>query len=61
MGELASGGTRGTKTVAGVEQLDLFDDQHAIVIARDDTGIANLQVVTLPYSPGPSHRQLGLQ
>ena len=48
MGKLAAGGTRGTKTVAEVEQLDLLDDQHAIIITRDDTGIANLQAVTLP-------------
>ena len=48
MGGLASGGTLGTKTVTEVEQFDLLDDQHAIVIARDDTGIANLQAVTLP-------------
>ena len=34
--------------MTGVEQLDLLDDQHAIVIARDDSGAANLKAVVLP-------------
>jgi len=32
----------------GVEQLDLLDDQHAIVIARTDAGMANLEAIALP-------------
>ena len=32
----------------GVEQLDLLDESHALVIARNDAGMANLEVVTLP-------------
>jgi len=34
--------------MAGVEQLDLLDDQYAIVIARNDAGQANLEAVALP-------------
>ncbi len=34
--------------MTGVEQLDLLDDQHAIVIARNDAGVASLQAVALP-------------
>ncbi len=34
--------------MTGVEQLDLLDDQHAIVIARNDAGQANLEAVALP-------------
>ena len=34
--------------MTGVEQLDLLDDQHAIVIARNDAGVANLEAVMLP-------------
>lgn len=32
----------------GVEQLDLFDDGHSIVLARTDEGALNLQIVALP-------------
>ena len=32
----------------GVEQLDLFDDGHSIVLARTDAGALNLQKVALP-------------
>ena len=47
------GGTAGVsyETIAqmkGVEQLDLLDNQHAIVIARGDSGVANLEAVALP-------------
>ena len=34
--------------MTGVEQLDLLDDQHVIVIARNDAGRANLEAVELP-------------
>ena len=50
---VSGGGTAGVayETVSqmtGVEQLDLLDDQHAIVIARNDSGVANLEAVALP-------------
>ena len=50
---VGGGGTAGAayETVSqmtGVEQLDLLDDMHAIVIARDDAGVANLEAVALP-------------
>ncbi len=50
---VGGGGTAGAayETVSqmtGVEQLDLLDDMHAIVIARDDSGVANLEAVMLP-------------
>jgi len=41
----------GYETVAqmtGVEQLDLLDEQHVMVIARNDAGQANLEAVALP-------------
>lgn len=34
--------------MTGVEQLDMLDDQHVIVIARNNSGVANLQSVELP-------------
>ena len=34
--------------LTGVEQLDLLDEAHAIVIARNDEGVANLEAVALP-------------
>ena len=34
--------------MTGVEQLDLLDGQHAIVVARDDSGVASLEAVALP-------------
>ena len=34
--------------MTGVEQLDVLDDQHVIVIARNDAGQANLEAVPLP-------------
>ncbi len=34
--------------MTGVEQLDLLDDTHALVIARNDAGVANLEKVALP-------------
>ena len=34
--------------MTGVEQLDLLDDQHVMVIARNDAGQANLEAVMLP-------------
>ena len=34
--------------MTGVEQLDLLDDQHVMVIARNDTGQASLKAVALP-------------
>jgi hypothetical protein len=34
--------------MTGVEQLDLLDDQHVMVIARNDAGQANLKAVALP-------------
>ena len=34
--------------LTGVEQLDLLDETHAIVIARNDEGVANLEAVALP-------------
>ena len=50
---VGGGGTAGAayETVSqmtGVEQLDLLDDLHAIVIARDDAGVAHLEAVELP-------------
>ena len=41
----------GYETIAqmtGVEQLDRLDDQRALLIARDDSGVANLEAVALP-------------
>ena len=41
----------GYETIAqmtGVEQLDLLDDQHVMVIARNEAGQANLEAVMLP-------------
>ena len=35
-------------SMTGVEQLDLFDDNHSIVIARTDSGALNLEKVALP-------------
>jgi len=34
--------------MTGVEQLDLLDQQYAIVIARNDAGVADLEAVALP-------------
>ena len=34
--------------LTGVEQLDLLDDDHAVVIARNEAGQANLEAVMLP-------------
>ena len=34
--------------MTGVEQLDLLDGQHAVVIARNDAGVASLEAVALP-------------
>jgi hypothetical protein len=34
--------------MTGVEQLDLLDAGRAIVVARDDEGVANIEVVPLP-------------
>ena len=34
--------------MTGVEQLDLLDDQHVIVLARNDAGQLNLEAVMLP-------------
>ena len=34
--------------LTGVEQLDLLDDDHMVVIARNEAGQANLEAVTLP-------------
>lgn len=50
---IADGGTAGVvyETVAqmkGVEQLDLLDESHSIVIARTDEGALNLEAVLLP-------------
>ena len=50
---VSGGGTAGVayETVSqmtGVEQLDLLDGQHAIVIARNDSGVVNLEAVALP-------------
>ena len=50
---VGGGGTAGAayetvSQMAGVEQLDLLDDLHAIVIARDDAGVAHLEAVALP-------------
>ena len=50
---VSGGGTAGVayETIAGmtgVEQLDLLDERHAIVIARSDSGTANLEAVALP-------------
>ena len=50
---VGGGGTAGAayETVSqmtGVEQLDLLDDEHALVIARNDAGVANLEAVALP-------------
>ncbi len=50
---VSGGGTAGTtyETIAGltgVEQLDLLDERHAIVIARSDSGAVSLEAVALP-------------
>ena len=50
---VGGGGTAGAayetvSQMAGVEQLDLLDDLHAIVSARDDAGVAHLEAVALP-------------
>ncbi len=47
------GGTAGVtfetvEGLAGVEQLDLLDDTRALVIARNDAGLADLTAVQLP-------------
>jgi len=34
--------------LTGIEQLDLLDDQHIVVIARTDAGLANLEALSLP-------------
>ena len=34
--------------MTGVEQLDMLDNQHVIVIARNNSGVANLKSVELP-------------
>ena len=34
--------------MTGIEQLDLFDDSHSIVLARTDSGSLNLEKVALP-------------
>jgi hypothetical protein len=34
--------------LTGIEQLDLLDDQHIVVIARNDAGLANLEALSLP-------------
>ena len=47
-GSFAGIGAETIAQMAGVEQLDLLDDQHAIVIARNDAGQANLEAVVLP-------------
>jgi hypothetical protein len=52
--ETVSGGNQAGvsyETIAqmtGIEQLDLLDDQHVIVIARTEAGQANLEAVMLP-------------
>ncbi len=41
----------GYETIAqmtGVEQLDLLDERRALIVARDDAGVANLEAVALP-------------
>ncbi len=35
-------------SMKGIEQLDLFDDSHSIVLARTDAGALNLEKVALP-------------
>ena len=52
-GPVAGGGTAGVvyETISqmkGVEQLDLLDESHALVIARNNAGTANLEAVALP-------------
>ncbi len=34
--------------LTGIEQLDLLDDEHMVVIARNDAGLANLEALSLP-------------
>ena len=34
--------------MTGVEQLDLLDESRALVITRNDAGMANLEAVALP-------------
>jgi hypothetical protein len=34
--------------MTGVDQLDLLDDEHVLVIARNDAGQLNLEAVALP-------------
>ena len=50
---VAGGNTAGVayetiSQMTGVEQLDLLDESHALVIARNDAGTANLEAVALP-------------
>ena len=47
-GSMAGIGAETIAQMAGVEQLDLLDDQHVIVIARNDAGLANLEAMPLP-------------
>jgi len=35
-------------SMTGIEQLDLYDDEHSIVISRSDSGALNLEKVALP-------------
>jgi hypothetical protein len=35
-------------TMKGIEQLDLLDEAHSLVLARSDAGVLNLEAVALP-------------
>ena len=57
-GRVSGGNTAGVayETVShmiGVEQLDLLDDEHALIIARNDAGVASLQSVALTLKANP--------
>ena len=35
-------------SMKGIEQLDLLDETHSLVLARSDAGVLNLEAVALP-------------
>ena len=47
-GEKEGVGYETITAMTGIEQLDLFDDSHSIVLARTDSGALNLEKVALP-------------
>ena len=47
-GETAGVAHQRIQSMTGVEQLDLLDDGHALVLARSDQSVLNLEAVALP-------------